>query len=140
MRANSDHGSAITLCNCWGVNYGTRKAPRNFRFICEATATEELRDMRSAGGRTVVELTVDGLDPRPNGPVALARDADVHVVRAAAITSANTSPRPTVSAALIVSPRRSSTRLSSAPGTPTFPPASLARSAARRHGLHWNGP
>ncbi len=80
MRANPDQGPAITLCNCWGINYGTRKAPRNYRFTCEATATEELRDMRNAGGRTVVELTVGGLDPRPNGLVALARDADVHVV------------------------------------------------------------
>jgi phosphotriesterase-related protein len=76
----ADQGPEIGLCNCWGINYGTRKAPRNYRFSCEATATEELRDMRAVGGRSVVELTVGGLDPRPNGLVALSRDADVHVV------------------------------------------------------------
>jgi len=80
MRAEPDQGPEIALCNCWSINYGTRKAPRNYRFTCEATATEELRDMRGAGGRTVVELTVGGLEPRPNGLVALSRDADVHVV------------------------------------------------------------
>jgi phosphotriesterase-related protein len=80
MRADPDQGPPIALCNCWGINYGTRKAPRNLRFTCEATATQELIDMRSSGGRTVVELSSGGLDPRPNGLVALARDAGVHVV------------------------------------------------------------
>ncbi len=80
MRADPDQGPPIALCNCWNINYGKRKAPRNYRFTCEATATEELRDMRSAGGRTVVELSSGGLDPRPNGLAILARDADVNIV------------------------------------------------------------
>jgi phosphotriesterase-related protein len=80
MRADPDQGPPIALCNCWQMNYATKKAPRNYRFTCEATATEELRDMVAAGGRTVVELTVGGLEPRPNGLVALARDAGVHVI------------------------------------------------------------
>src|SRR3954447_7756215 len=80
MRADPDQGADITLCNCWSINYGVRKAYRNYRFTCEATGSDEMREMRAAGGRTVVELTVGGLDPRPNGLVALSRDAGVHVV------------------------------------------------------------
>jgi len=80
MRAEPDQGPEITLCNCFALGYGRKKVPGNFRLLCEATATEELRIMAQAGGRTVVELSSGGLDPRPNGLVALARDAGVNVV------------------------------------------------------------
>jgi phosphotriesterase-related protein len=80
MRANPDQGPEITLCNCFAVNYGRKKIPSNFRLLCEATATEEVRLMAQAGGRTVVELSSGGLDPRPNGLVAVARDAGVNVI------------------------------------------------------------
>jgi phosphotriesterase-related protein len=36
--------------------------------------------MVAAGGRTVVELSSGGLEPRPNGLVTLAREAGVHVI------------------------------------------------------------
>jgi len=80
MKADPDQGPEISLCNCFAINYGTRKAPRNYRLTCEATATEELRGMVAAGGRTVVELSSGGLEPRPNGLVTLAREAGVHVI------------------------------------------------------------
>jgi phosphotriesterase-related protein len=80
MRADADQGPEITLCNCYAINYGRKKAPGNFRLTCEATATDELKLMAQAGGRSVVELTVGGLDPRPHGLVALARDAGVNIV------------------------------------------------------------
>ncbi len=80
MRADPDQGPEISLCNCFAINYGTKKMPGNYRLTCEATATEELRGMKAAGGRSVVELTVGGLEPRPNGLVALARDAGVNVI------------------------------------------------------------
>ena len=80
MRADPDQGPEITLCNCFAINYGAKKMPANYRLTCEATATEELRGMKAAGGRTVVELTVGGLEPRPNGLVAVAREAGVNVI------------------------------------------------------------
>lgn len=80
MRADPDQGPEIALCNCFAINYGRRKVPGNLRLSCEATATDELRLLARAGGRTVVELSSGGLDPRPNGLVALARDAGVHIV------------------------------------------------------------
>jgi len=80
MRANPDQGPEITLCNCFAFNYGRRQIPSNYRLLCEATATEELRLLVAAGGRTVVELSSGGLDPRPNGLVTLARDAGLNIV------------------------------------------------------------
>lgn len=80
MRADPDQGPEITLCNCFALNYGRRKTPGNLRLTCEATATEELRGMVAAGGRTVVELTTGGLDPRPHGLVALARESGAQVI------------------------------------------------------------
>ncbi|MBS0519879.1 MAG: aryldialkylphosphatase [Proteobacteria bacterium] len=80
MRADPDQGPEITLCNCFAINYGRRKVPGNFRLSCEATAGEELRLMAQAGGRTVVELSSGGLDPRPNGLASLARTTGVHIV------------------------------------------------------------
>ena len=80
MRADPDQGPEIALCNCFAINYGRKKVPGNFRLTCEATATDELKLMVAAGGRTVVELSSGGLDPRPNGLAALARDAGVHIV------------------------------------------------------------
>lgn len=80
MRADPDQGPEITLCNCFAINYGAKKMPGNYRLTCEATATAELVDMKAAGGRTVVELTVGGLEPRPNGLVAVAREAGVNVI------------------------------------------------------------
>jgi phosphotriesterase-related protein len=80
MRANPDQGPEITLCNCFALNYGRKKVPGNFRLLCEATATDEVRLMAEQGGRTVVELSSGGLDPRPNGLVAIARDANVNII------------------------------------------------------------
>jgi phosphotriesterase-related protein len=80
MRANPDQGPEITLCNCFALNYGRKKVPGNFRLLCEATATEEVRLMAQQGGRTVVELSSGGLDPRPNGLAAIARDANVNII------------------------------------------------------------
>ncbi len=80
MRADPDQGPEISLCNCFAINYGRRKVPANFRLLCEATATEEVRLMAAHGGRTVVELSSGGLDPRPNGLVTVAREAGVNVI------------------------------------------------------------
>lgn len=80
MRADPDQGPEISLCNCFAINYGRKKAPGNYRLSCETTAAGELRLMADAGGRSVVELTVGGLDPRPHGLVTLARETGVNII------------------------------------------------------------
>jgi phosphotriesterase-related protein len=80
MRAAPDQGPEITLCNCYALNYGRKKFPRNFRLLCESTAAEEIKQITEYGGRSVVELSSGGLDPRPGGLVAIAREAGVNVI------------------------------------------------------------
>jgi phosphotriesterase-related protein len=75
-----DQADYIGMRNRWSINYGTRSTPRNYRLVCEETATDGLLKMQAAGGRTVIELTVGGLEPRPKGLVKLACEAGVHVI------------------------------------------------------------
>jgi len=80
MRADPDQGPDICLCNYFACNYGTRKAPNNLRFVDSEVATEEVRLMRRAGGRSIVELTVGGLDPDPIGLRKIAEATDTHII------------------------------------------------------------
>jgi len=83
MASAADQGPEIELCNCWKINYGQIKAPRNLVLQCRDTAAAELGEMRAAGGRTVVELTCGGLSPDPEGLVEIARRSDTHIVMGA---------------------------------------------------------
>jgi phosphotriesterase-related protein len=80
MQADPDQGPEIDLCNCWQINYGTRKAPNNLVFFDADIAADEVAKMRTAGGRSIVELTVGRLKPNPDGLVDIARRAGVHIV------------------------------------------------------------
>ncbi|MCB8840337.1 phosphotriesterase [Aurantimonas sp. VKM B-3413] len=70
----------IDLCNCFRARYGQGYFRDNFRLDCQDVVTDELREMRRAGGRTVVDLTVGGLAPRPEHLRRMAQDADVQIV------------------------------------------------------------
>jgi phosphotriesterase-related protein len=80
MRADPDQGPEICLCNYFACNYGSRKLPNNLRFVDTEVATHEVRQMRRAGGRSIVELTVGGLDPDPVGLRKIAEATDTHIV------------------------------------------------------------
>ena len=80
MRAEPDQGPDLCLCNYFACNYGTRKAPNNLVFLDRDLATEEVGLMRRAGGRSIVELTVGGLDPDPIGLRKIAEATDTHIV------------------------------------------------------------
>jgi phosphotriesterase-related protein len=81
MQADPDQGPEINLCNCWHVNYGTRgKVPRNLVLFDREIATKEVAEMRAVGGRTIVELTVGGLKPDPEGLVGISAATDTHIV------------------------------------------------------------
>ncbi len=75
-----DQGPEIDICNCWKINYGQIKAPRNSTLSCEATATREIAELRAAGGRSVVELSCGGLAPEPAGLARVSRDSGVQIV------------------------------------------------------------
>jgi phosphotriesterase-related protein len=75
-----DQGPEIDLCNCWKINYGQIKAPRNAILSCEATASREITELREAGGRSVVELSCGGLAPDPEGLARVSRVSGVQIV------------------------------------------------------------
>jgi len=80
MRADPDQGPELCLCNYFACHYGTRKSPNNLVFVDRELATEEVARMRRAGGRSIVELTVGGLDPDPVGLRKIAEATDTHIV------------------------------------------------------------
>jgi len=80
MQADSDQGPEINLCNCWHINYGTKKSPNNFVFFDQEVAIEEVAKMRAVGGKSIVELTVGGLKPEPEGLRRIADATDAHII------------------------------------------------------------
>ncbi|HET8531706.1 MAG TPA: aryldialkylphosphatase [Methylomirabilota bacterium] len=74
-------GPELALDNVWAINYGTvENAARNYLLDARDVATEEVRRMLAAGGRSVVDLSSGGLSPDPAGLVAIARATGAHVV------------------------------------------------------------
>lgn len=80
MRDDPDQGPEIDLCNCWRINYGTLRSPNNYLLFDREIACEEVAHMRAAGGRAIVELTIGGLSPDPEGLAEIARATDTHIV------------------------------------------------------------
>lgn len=70
----------ITLCNCFGIAYGQKPFMRNYRLDETDVAIAELNEMKAAGGRALVDLTVGGLNPEPERLVEVARATGVHLV------------------------------------------------------------
>ncbi|MCZ6875641.1 MAG: aryldialkylphosphatase [bacterium] len=79
-RSDPGQGPEICLSNVWKIDYGSRKAPNNLVFFDRDIAMAEVEKMHAAGGRSLVELTVGGLKPDPNGLVQIASATDTHVV------------------------------------------------------------
>jgi phosphotriesterase-related protein len=81
LRADSvDPDDRIDLCNCFAVHYGTVYSRLNFRLDDTQLAIAELRRMREAGGRTLVDLTNGGLRPDPTALVRIAQATGVNIV------------------------------------------------------------
>lgn len=70
----------ITLCNCWGIAYGQKPFMRNYRLDQTDVAMAELEEMKRAGGRSLVDLTVGGLSPDPARLAEVSRATGVHIV------------------------------------------------------------
>jgi len=80
LAAAEDQGPEITRCNCWQINYGRVKVPRNFISQSIELATAEVGDMVAAGGETVVELSSGGLRPDPEGLAQVSESTGAHIV------------------------------------------------------------
>ena len=80
----------ITLCNCFGIAYGQKPFMRNYRLDETEVAIAELNEMKAAGGRALVDLTVGGLNPEPERLVEVAKATgaplvDLHRTSVAAV-------------------------------------------------------
>ena len=80
MKAALDQGPEITLCNCFKINYGRVKFPRNRVFKSWETATREVQLMIDAGGKSIVELSNGGLAPDPLGLRKISESTGAHIV------------------------------------------------------------
>ena len=83
MAVAEDQGPEIELCNCWQINYGRVKVPRNFISRSAELAADEVQHMVDAGGGTVVELSSGGLRPAPDALAAISRQTGAHIVMGA---------------------------------------------------------
>ena len=70
----------ITLENCWEVRHHWCRHMGNNRLDEKAVAVAELRCLREAGGRCVVDLTCAGIKPDPLGLREISQAAEVTVI------------------------------------------------------------
>ncbi len=80
MQTDPDQGPDICLCNVWHINYGSRKAPNNLLCFDREVITAEVEKMRAVGGQSIVELTVGGLKPDPDGLMQIASATGANIV------------------------------------------------------------
>lgn len=80
QRTDPDQGPEIDLCNCWKINYGQIKAPRNYALNCEEVAATEIAAVKPLGGTSIVELSCGGLAPNPTGLANVSRQTGVRIV------------------------------------------------------------
>lgn len=74
------HDEPVDLCNCFRARYGQAYYRDNFRLDCADVVVAELQEMARAGGRTVVDLTVGGLQPQPTMLREMAQTSGVQIV------------------------------------------------------------
>lgn len=70
----------ITLQNYHDIHYGRVEHLTKYRLDLLEVAKSEMRQVREAGGRAVVELTCGGLRPDPEGLVEVAKDSGLDVI------------------------------------------------------------
>jgi len=70
----------ITLENYFDIVYGTVPHKGKYKLRVPELLSQEIAQLRAAGGRSVVELTCAGLKPMPEALAAIARETDVQIV------------------------------------------------------------
>lgn len=70
----------VQACDCFKLAWGQKTLASNFRLEEDEVIVSELVEMRAAGGRSLVELTVGGLGPDPQGLARLSEKTGVQIV------------------------------------------------------------
>ena len=80
LRANDLPEPEISLHNCWQIRHQWAQHRGNCLLDDELTAVEELKDLFAVGGRSVVELTVSGISPNPEGLQRISLASGVNII------------------------------------------------------------
>ena len=78
-RGNPTPPEAVTLENTFDLNYGRSGAPK-VPIQDKDVAIREVDWMKAAGGNAIVELTIGGLEPDPEGLRDIAKATGTHIV------------------------------------------------------------
>ncbi len=70
----------VEACDCFKLNWGQKILYENYVLEDDEIISTELLDMVAAGGRSLVELTVGGLHPDPDGLARLSEKTGVNIV------------------------------------------------------------
>jgi phosphotriesterase-related protein len=70
----------IDLRKWWGLSSFTLRDARNTTQRDVGVATRAVAEVVAHGGRTIVELTIGGIEPDPEGLASVARDTGAHIV------------------------------------------------------------
>ncbi len=80
LRGVPGHDAPITLHSRFDIDYGRQRHTGKFRLRDRDLAITEVADFAASGGRAIVELTIGGLDPDPEGLAAVSRATGVAIV------------------------------------------------------------
>lgn len=72
--------AAIDLCTCFRARAGQHYSRDNMRLQDFVLLKSELLELQRAGGRTIVDLTVGGLGPRPDALRWMAQETGLNIV------------------------------------------------------------
>jgi len=70
----------ITLENYFDIVYGTVPHKGKYKLNMPEIITQEIAQVRAAGGKSVVEMTCGGLKPMPDGLAAMSRETGVQII------------------------------------------------------------
>lgn len=70
----------ITLENSFKIRYGQLSSANNFRLDEPDVAIAELKELKAAGGNSLVELTIGGIGPEPETLARISRESGINIV------------------------------------------------------------
>jgi phosphotriesterase-related protein len=80
LRGKPEFAEPITLANRYDIDYGRRPNATKSRMLDREMAVAEVAAFHRDGGAAIVELSIGGLSPDPDGLAEVSRRTGVHVV------------------------------------------------------------
>lgn len=80
LRGVPGYDAPITMHSRFDIDYGRQRHTAKFRLRDRDLAIAEVADFAASGGQAIVELSIGGLDPDPEGLVAVSRATGVAII------------------------------------------------------------